>query len=411
MGKIIVSIDIGSSKVCAIIGKISDYNTVQILGKGMDICNGVKKGIIVDIDATSRSVKNAVERAEEMANLKVFSAFVNISATHVDIIKSRNSIVIGNESREITPKDVEKVLYSSMDFDLPEGREIVGVIPEQFTVDGCDGIVDPVGMTGSRLEADVNIIAGKVTSIQNIIKSLERAGIKTEDLIVEGFATAHVALTPEEKEIGVVLLDIGGGTTDISVFRNKNLVYYGAIPVGGDHITNDIAIGLKIPFSEAEKIKRQYELALTSLIKNDQEISVTDLNDERKEIKVSEFVEIIEARVYEIFSLAREQIEKNGIDSSKYDGVVLTGAGISYIDGSTHLAREVFEKPVRVASIKLGEPLKCEYAAAAGIVKYIAAHNRENTAGNAVKPLKSNADRKESKGFLKKLFRFLHSLF
>lgn len=411
MGEVIVAVDIGSSKVCTVISQVVKAGSVQILGKGIDNCSGVKKGIIIDIDATSKSIRHSIEQAEALANLKVVSAFVNISATHADIIKNRNLIVLGAENREITTKDVEKLLYSSMEIPLSEDREIVDVIPDQYIVDGCEEIIDPIGMTGTRLEADVNIIAGKITSVQNIIKSMERADIKVDGLIVEGFSTSEILLTPEEKDMGTIMLDIGGSTTDISVFKNKNIIHYGSIPVGGDHITNDIAIGLKIPTSEAERIKRHYELALTSLIKNDQDITVSDLNDNRKKnVRVSELVEIIEARVFEIFSLAREQIDKSGISNAKYSEIVLTGAGISYIDGNIQLAGEVFQKPVRVANIRMGETFKCEFFVSAGMTKYVSCHNRGKNAGNVVKPLRpKQTDEKE--GFFKRLSRFFHSLF
>ena len=411
MGDIIVSIDIGSSKVCTLIGSTDRNSGIEIVGRGMVSCGGVKKGIIVDTESTSASIKSSVEQAEAMAGMKVGSAYVSIAGMHVNVINNRSWINVSGENREITQKDVEKLLYTVRNIQLPEDRQIIDVIPRQYVIDGYDEIIDPVGMVGVRLEVDADIVAGKIISVQNIIKSLEKAGIKIDGLIIGAFATGEVALTPDEKEIGVLLIDVGGGITDISVFSKKRLEFYDSLPIGGDHITNDIAIGLKIPYAEAEKIKRQYELALTSLIKNDQEISVTDVNDgKKKNVKVSEVVEIIEARVYEIFSLTRGMLEKSGVNVKLDAGIVLAGGGISYVDGCKQLANEVFEMPVRISSYSFSGASKPEYATAAGIIKYVSGMHKSGRISSDVKKQKQIPIGGEVNIF-GKFLRFLGKLF
>ncbi len=404
MGQIIVGIDIGTSKVSAVIGQMVDNNQLEVFGCGMEQCSGVKKGVIIDIESTSNSIKSAVQKAESMAGLKVGSAYVGINGNHTMVINKRGIINISNENREITSKDVERVLGSLANVEVPEDRQVIDIVPRQFIVDGYDEIIDPVGMIGARLEVEADVVVGKITSVQNIVKSMERAGLKVDGLIVEALATGEMALSQDEKEMGVVLIDVGGGITDISVYKNKNMIFNDSLPVGGDHITSDVSIGLKIPYSEAEKIKREYELALTSLIKNDQEVTVIDVNENKKKtVRVSEIVEIIEARVHEIFSLSFSLIRKNGIEAEQGAGVVLTGGGISYVDGGRQLANEVFGMNVTVASYKADKVSKPEYSTAAGIIKFVCAHNKGNVFGSEVKHQKSP---KKENGFFKRILKF-----
>lgn len=411
MDEIVVGIDIGTSKVCSAIGKVDKAGQLQLLGVGSEPCAGVRKGIIVDIESTYASIKSSLEKAETMSNLKVGSAYVNIMGTHVSVVNNRSDLNISSENREITERDVDRILYSAKDISVPEDRQIIDIIPRQYIIDGYDEIVDPVGMVGVKLEVDADVIVGKITSVQNIVRSMERAGIRVDGLVVESLAVSEIALTPEEKEMSVLMIDVGGGITDISLFRNKRLVLCDSIPVGGDHITNDISIGLKIPFAEAEKVKREYGLALKSLIKNDQEFSVFDINENKKKtIKVSEVVEIIEARVFEIFSLVRELVDSYDLEEKKPSNIVLTGGGIMYADGCIQLANEVFNVPVRVVSVKNLGLTKHEHITAAGIVKYISQVRKGDSGASQVRQLKQKAHKKES-GFFKKIGRLFNSLF
>lgn len=411
MDEIIVGIDIGTSKVCTLIGQMNKVNQVEVLGRGMAFCTGVKKGIIVDIDSTSKSIKASVEQAEAMSNMKIGSAYVNIMGTHVLVKNNRNFVNVSNENREITIKDVERVLNSVRDVSIPEDRQLIDVIPRQFIIDGYDEIIDPVGMVGVRLEVDADVVVGKITSVQNIVKSMERANLKIDGFVVEVFATREVVLTPEEEEMGVILVDVGGGITEVSVFKGKKMVFYDSIPVGGDHITNDISLGLKISYSDAEKLKRQYELALTSLIKNDQEVWVNEVNEnKRKSIKVSELVEIIEARVFEIFSLCKELIDKANTYENYVAGVVLSGCGITFVDGAKQLTEEVFGLAARNSSFKLVGVSKQEYTTAAGIIKYVAGNRKSNNLGSEVKVIRQKNTANKA-GFIRKLSKLFNDFF
>ncbi|WP_010243135.1 cell division protein FtsA [Acetivibrio cellulolyticus] len=411
MGNIIGCVDIGSSKICTLIARASKTGEMEVLGKAMEPCNGVKKGIIVDIESTAVSIRNCIERAQALANMEIDSAYVNIMGMHASIIHNRSSVNISSEDKEISLDDVENVLQSAEKVKLPEDRQVIDVIPIQYIVDGYDEIVDPVGMSGVKLEVEADVIAGKITFVQNILKSMEKAGLRVNGFVVEALASAEIVLTPEEKEMGVILIDIGGSITNVSVIKNKRLVFYDAIPVGGDHISNDISIGLRIPHQEAEKLKREYELALTSLIKNDHEITVNEINENRKiNIKVSEVIEIIEARVHEIFSICREQLKEANVLEGFGKGIVLSGGGISYIDGNMQLAYEVFDLPVRVASYNVSNVTKPEFLISVGTAKYIVNRFGASNTGCEVKKQKKNKG-KNTGGFFRKLANLFNGLF
>jgi cell division protein FtsA len=408
---IIGCIDIGSSKICTVIARSSDIGEIEILGKAMEPCNGVKKGIIVDIESTANSIKNCVERAQALANIEIDSVYVNIMGIHASIVHNKSSVNILGEDKEVTREDVERVLQEAENIKLAEDRQVIDVIPVQYILDGYDEIVDPVGMSGVKLEVEADVVAGKITFVQNILKSMEKAGLRVNGFVVEALAASEIALTQEEKEMGVIMLDIGGSVTNISVIQNKRLIYFDAIPVGGDHISNDISIGLRIPHNEADKLKREYELALTSLIKNDHEITVNEINENRKRnIKVSEVIEIIEARVQEIFSLCREQLKAANVLEGYARGVVLTGGGISYIDGNMQLAYEVFDLPVRVASYKVANVTKPEFLVSVGTVKYIVNRFGASEAACEVKNQKKNKE-KTKVNIFKKLASLFNGLF
>ncbi|ACL76411.1 cell division protein FtsA [Ruminiclostridium cellulolyticum] len=380
----IVGIDIGTSKVSTVIGRINSVGEVEVLGKGTDLCTGVKKGIIVDIEAVSSSIRKSVKMAETQAEIKVVTAYVNISGLHVDIINHKNFVNIISDGKEITRNDVQKLLYSAGTMEIPEGSEIIDVVPRQYIVDGYDGITDPVGMKGATLEGDFDVVIGKIISVQNIVRSMEKAGLKVDGIIPEGFSAGECILAPDEKEMGVILIDVGGGSTEISVFKNEMLVMNKCIPVGGDHITNDLSIALKITYSEAEKVKRQLQLASTALIKHDQDITVNDISESfKKNIKVSDIIEVIEARVYEIFSICCDLVQKN-CPGNYGAGVVLSGNGISTMDGSVQIANELFNLPVRIASPKIRNISGLQHCTAAGIINYIGKQDREASTTSSV---------------------------
>lgn len=410
MSDLIISIDIGTSKVCALMGKVNKFSQMDIAGRGMAPCSGLKKGVVVDIDSTASSIRKAVEEAESDANMRVGSAYVNIHGMHVNVINNKSCLSING--REISRDDLENILREVRDIEIPEDRQLIDVIPRQYIIDGYDEITDPVGMVGTRLEVDADMLVGKITSVQNIVKSMERAGVKLDGIVAEAFATGEICMTMDERDIGAVLLDVGGNVTDVSVFQGKRLVFYDSIPVGGDHITNDIAIGLRISNAEAEKIKRQFELALTSLIKNDQEISVLDINENKKKnVKVSEVVEIIEARVYEIFSLCKNLLDKAGIVVPNEGVIVMTGAGISYVDGCKQLAQEVFELPVRVVQAgQIQGVTKPEFVTSAGIIRYVANIKKGGSMASEIKLGKSESV-KNKESLFEKIINFFKRMF
>lgn len=413
MSDIIVGIDIGTSKVSTVIGKINSMGEVEVLGKGTDPCTGVKKGIIIDIEAVSSSIRNSLKIAETQAEIKVVTAYVNISGLHVDIKNYKNFTIVASDNKEISRNDVQKLLYSAGTMDIPEGSEIIDVVPRQYLVDGYDGITDPVGMKGTKLEGDFDVVIGKIISVQNIVRSMEKAGLKVDGIIPEGFSAGECILAPDEKEMGVVLIDVGGGSTEISVFKNEMLVMNKCIPVGGDHITNDLSIALKITYSEAEKIKRQLQLASTALIKFDQDITVNDISESfKKNIKVSDIIEVIEARVYEMFSICCELIQDN-CPGNYGAGVVLSGNGIAAMDGAVQIANELFNMPVRVATPKVRSLSGLQHCTAAGIISYIGKQEREASTTSSIskktdlKPVKKDKE----KSFIKKVFNALKEFF
>lgn len=411
-GDIIVGVDIGSSKVCTIVGQVNRNKGIDMLGIGTSPCDGVKKGIIVDIDDTATSISNSIAQAEKKINVKISSAYVNIIGMHLLIEKGHGSVDITSDRKEITTRDMEKVLLSSRLEEVPQDKQIIDIIPQQYIIDGYDGIVDPFGMAGGKLEADTNVILGTITSVQNIIKSMEKVDVKVDGLIVECMATSEVLLSKYEKDAGTVLIDIGFGVTDISIFAGNNLVYYDSIPVGGYHITNDIAIALKIPYNEAERLKKQYAIARTSLVKNDQEVNILLNNKiDNRTVRISEVVEIIEARVEEIFTLINNRIDKSGYRGLINGNVVLTGAGIRYIDGSASLASEIMKLPVEISNIKIAGLPNNEFLTAYGIIKYVLNNKKRNSVASQVKAGNYNRDNANKSTFWSKISNSISEFF
>ncbi|WP_265444777.1 cell division protein FtsA [Acetivibrio straminisolvens] len=413
MDDIISCIDIGTTKVCAMVAKLDENGNVEVLGKATEPCSGVKKGVIVDIDSVSNALKSCIQKVRALLNIDIESVYVNVMGSHVDVFCNKGSVDVSRQDHQITSADVQKVLKKVEDVKLPENVQIIDVIPRQYIVDGCDEIVDPVGMAGVKLELEADVVVGKITTFNNIVKSLENANVKVNGFIAESLAVGDLVLNPEEKEIGAILIDVGGGVTNISVYKNKCLFLYDSIPVGGDHITNDISIGLKVSLNDAEKLKREYGLALTSIISNDYDITINEISENTKRtIKVSEVVEIIEARVQEIFSLCREMVEREGILNGFTGGVVLAGGGISYIDGSIQSAKEIFGLPVRVVSYKSLGVKSAEHVTAMATIRYVANRIKSETKSGGTKNNKPNRQKQKKEfGFLKKIVSLFNGLF
>lgn len=370
MSNIAVSLDIGSSKVCVLIAEINKKQ-FNILGVGTSECKGVKKGIIVDIDSTVESIKKAVKQAEQMSNREVKSVFVNISGGYTSLHKTKGVIAVSREDKEITPEDIRRVIQAAKVVAVTPDKEIIDIIPEQYIVDGYDEIRDPLGMVGVRLEVDANLVVASCTTVQNIIRSVQRSGLTIDGIVIEPLGTSSVILNEDEKELGVALVDVGAETTDISIFKKGSLVYTKVIPVGGNHITNDISIVCKMSTSDSENIKKQYGVASANYVSEDDVIKISNIGGKgEKDIYLMEIAQVIEARVSEILSLIRNQIEKSGHTDSLSAGIVITGGGLFNIKGILDVAQSYFEVPVRLGYpnyIGVANPI---YSAAAGIAMY-----------------------------------------
>ncbi len=350
--RIVVGLDIGTTKVCSVIAKINDTNDLEILGVGLVPSRGLRKGVVINIEATASSIAQAMEKAEIQAGMEVRALFMGISGGHIEGINSKGVIAISDKNREIGDAEVRRVIDAATAIVIPVDRDVIHIIPQEFIVDDQDGIKDPTGMSGIRLEAIVHIITAASTSINNIIKSVHKSGFEASDIVLEPLASAQAVLSEEEKELGVALVDIGGGTTDYVVFGEGSLRHTGIISIGGNHITNDIAYGLKTPTQSAEEIKRMYGAAVADFIDEQEEIEVPGLGGRspRREPRRN-LAEIMQPRIEEILYLVNEEIEKTGEKDYMAGGVVLTG-GVALTPYIADLASEIFGLPVRI-----GKPL------------------------------------------------------
>lgn len=379
---LIVGLDIGTTKICAIIAEVMEDGALDIVGVGTSPSKGLRKGVVINIDVTVDSIKRALEEAELMAGLDVYSAFVGIAGGHIKGINSRGVIAVSGKSREITQKEIDRVIDAAKAVALPVDREVIHVLPQEFIVDGQGGIKEPLGMNGVRLESEVHIVTGAVTSAQNIIKCCNRAGLEVQDIVLQQLASSLSTLTPDEKELGVVLVDIGGGTSDIAVFVDGSIWHTAVLSVGGDHITNDIAIGLRTPIHEAEEIKKKHGCALPSLIEREENIEVGGMGGRRsRTISRQMLCEIVHPRLEEIFSLVDREVRRAGFEDVAVAGMVVTG-GSSILPGVPELAEEILKIPVRrgvptgVAGLVdvVASPI---YSTGVGLVQY-GAQNRHH---------------------------------
>jgi cell division protein FtsA len=345
---IIVGLDIGTTKICAVVGEVNPSD-INIIGIGTHPSIGLRKGVVVNIEATVDSIKKAVEEAELMAGCEISSVYAGIAGGHITGFNSHGIIAI--KGHEVTQQDVDRVIEAARAVAIPMDRELIHVLPQEFIVDEQAGINNPIGMAGVRLEAKIHIVTGAVTSAHNIVKCANRAGLDVCDIVLESLASGDAVLTEEEKELGTALIDMGGGTSDLAIFSGKNIHHTFVLSLGGHNLTNDIAIGLRAPLAEAEKIKINYGTALSSKIKGDENIEVPGMGG-RPPRKLPRQIlgEIIEPRVEEIFALLRREIYRAGVENLIPSGVVITG-GSALLDGITEVAESVFHLPAR-----LGQP-------------------------------------------------------
>ncbi len=344
----IVGLDIGTTKICCIVGEIVDNGpttTIDVVGIGTAPSHGLRKGVVVNIDTTVESITRAIEEAELMAGVEISTVYTGIAGGH---IKSFNSTgVVAVKDREITQADVQRVIDAAKAVAIPLDRETIHIIPQEFMVNDQDGIKDPVGMSGVRLEAKVHIVTGAVSSAQNIIKCVNKAGLNVAEICLEPIASSEAVLCQDEKELGVVLVDIGGGTSDIAIFKEGAVVHTGVLAIGGNHITNDIAVGLRTPQNEAERTKIRYGCAMASMVRPDETVEVPGVGGRKPRVVSRRLLaEIIEPRVEEIFSLIQREVMKSGYQELLSAGVVITG-GSSLLEGMPELAEMIFEMPVK----------------------------------------------------------------
>ncbi len=343
-GNLIVGLDIGTTKICAIVGEATP-DGVDIIGIGTYPSKGLSKGVVINIDATVASIKKAIEEAELMAGCQIQSVYVGIAGGHIKGFNSHGIVAV--KDREVSPQDVRRVIDAAKAIAIPLDREVIHILPQEFVVDEQDGVKDPIGMSGVRLEAKVHIVTAAVTSAQNIVKCVNRTGLEVSDIVLQQLASAEAVLTPDERELGVALLDVGGGTTDVAVFAEGGVKHTAVIAMGGNQITKDIGFGVRTPDVEAERLKKKHGCALTGLVRRDDTVEVPSVGGRPPRVLSRQILaEIVQPRVEEIYQLAAREIVKSGFEDVLASGVVITG-GATIMEGMTELAEQSFNLPIR----------------------------------------------------------------
>ncbi len=372
-GNIIVGLDIGTTKVVALVGEVSDKGELNVVGMGSHPSLGLKKGVVVDIESTVLSIQRAVREAEKETGYKISSVYAGIAGSHVKSMNSSGAVSI--RDGEVTRPDVDRVIDSARAVEIPPDERILHTVPQEYTINSQTGVKEPLGMSGVRLEAKVHLITGAVNAMQNIEKCIRRCGLEIEQLVLEQLASSEAVLTRDEKELGVCLVDIGGGTTDIAIFTQDALQYTGVIPVAGDQVTSDIATALRTPRHNADELKIRHACALVQLTNPEESIEVPSVGDrEPRELSLQNLAEVVEPRYEELFSLIEQELVRSGMKNLLAAGIVMTG-GSSKMLGAVELAEEVFHEPVRIGTPQnvkgradiTGNPI---YSTAVGLLLY-----------------------------------------
>jgi len=346
--RLVVGLDIGTSKIVAIVGELGADGAIEVVGVGSHPSRGLKKGVVVNIESTVQSIQRAVEEAELMAGCEIHSVFAGIAGSHVRSLNSHGIVAI--RDKEVTPSDVERVIDAARAVAIPADQKILHVIPQEFVIDQQDGIKEPAGMSGVRLEARVHIVTGAVSAAQNIEKCVRRCDLSVEDIVLEQLASSYAVLAEDEKDLGVCLVDIGGGTTDIAIFSEGGLRHTAVIPIAGDQVTNDIAIALRTPTKSAEEIKLKYACALPQLASGEETIEVPSVGERPpRRLARQTLAEVVEPRYAELYALIQAEIRRSGFEDMIAAGIVLTG-GAAKMEGAVELAEEVFHMPVRLGA-------------------------------------------------------------
>ncbi len=379
-GDIIVGLDIGTTKICAVVGEVR-ADAIEIIGIGTHPSDGLRKGVVINIERTVNSIKEAIEEAETMAGCEISSVYAGIAGGHIKGFNSHG--VIALKEREVTKKDIDRVIEAASAVAIPMDREVIHILTQEFIVDEQDGITDPLGMAGVRLEAKIHIVTGAVTSAQNIIKCCNRAGLDVCDIVLESLASSEAVLSDEERNLGVALIDFGGGTTDMAVFSRGTIQQTSVLALGGDNLTYDISIGLRTPRIDAEKIKMKYGCGLSSMIGKDETIEVPGVGGRKPRVMSRQILgEILEPRVEEIFTLTFNELARSGFENTINSGVVITG-GSAELDGIPEIAEQIFNAPTRTGYPQgisglvevVNKPM---YATAVGLVLYGAKRSKES---------------------------------
>ncbi len=403
--KMIVGLDIGTSKVVAIVGSITPEGQLDIVGIGSHRSTGLKKGVVVNIESTVLSIQRAVEEAELMAGCQIHSVYAGIAGSHIRSLNSHGMVAI--RDREVFAQDLERVIDAAQAVAIPADQKILHILPQEFLIDEQDGVKEPLGMSGVRLEAKVHLVTCAVNAAQNIEKCIRRCGLEVEDIILEQLASSYAVLTDDEKELGVCVVDIGGGTTDIAIFKDGAIRHTGVIPIAGDQVTNDIAMALRTPTPNAEEIKIRYACALAKLTSPDETIKVPSVGDRQpRDLSRQALAEVVEPRYDELFTLVQSELRRSGYEDLIAAGIVLTG-GTSKMEGVVELAEEIFHMPVRIGAPQnvrglsdiVNNPI---YSTAVGLLIY-AMKQQHQDAGRAVHHTKEHQGSLFSK--LKKLFQ------
>lgn len=343
---VIVGLDIGTSKVAAIVGEVNESGEVEVIGIGSTPSRGLKKGVVINLETTVSSIQRAVEEAELMAGCEIGSVYAGIAGSHIKSLNSHGIVAIKN--KEVSQYDIDRVIDSARAVAIPADQKILHILPQEFVIDMQEGIKEPIGMSGIRLEAKVHMVTGSVSAAQNIIKCIRRCELGVDDIVLEQLASCGSVLTEDEKELGVCLIDIGGGTTDIAIFSHGAIKHTAVIPIAGDQVTNDIAVALRTPTKNAEEIKCTYACALTQLADADETIEVASIGDRPpRNISKQTLAEIIEPRYEELMLLVQAELRRSGYEGLITAGIILTG-GSSKVTGLVELAEEIFHMPVRI---------------------------------------------------------------
>ncbi len=386
---LIVGLDIGTSKVVCIVGEINSEGAIDIIGIGHNPSKGLKKGVVINIESTVYSIQRAVEEAELMAGCHVHSVYAGIAGSHIKSLNSHGIVAI--RDREVVHSDVERVIDAARAVAIPADEKILHVLPQEFIIDNQEGIREPIGMSGVRLESRVHLVTGGVSAAQNIIKCVRRCGLEVDDIILEQLASSYSVLSDDEKELGISLIDIGGGTTDIAIFTEGAIRHTAVIPIAGDQVTNDIAVALRTPTQKAEEIKKQYACCLTQLANPDETIEVPGVGDRPpRQLERQTLAEVVQPRYEELFSLIQAELRRSGFEDLIAAGLVLTG-GSSKMEGVEELAEEIFHMPVRLGVPKgvsglvdvISNPV---YATGVGLLQF-----GQNNHGHGVAELTENS--------------------